>query len=58
MIVKGEALMSHLFIVASLRPILKVSIVKKRRQRMDFTEKLRLREKAIEDLYFAEVDKS
>ncbi|EKM31005.1 hypothetical protein VCHENC02_3308, partial [Vibrio harveyi] len=24
---------------------------------MDFTEKLRLREKAIEDLYFAEVDK-
>ncbi|ARR43888.1 hypothetical protein CAY59_05725 [Vibrio campbellii] len=24
---------------------------------MDFTEKLRLREKAIEDLYFAEVDR-
>ncbi|OPH51002.1 hypothetical protein B4U81_16925 [Vibrio campbellii] len=30
---------------------------KVRLQHMDFTEKLRLREKAIEDLYFAEVDR-
>ncbi|APX05544.1 hypothetical protein D0784_11385 [Vibrio campbellii] len=36
---------------------LKCARSKVRLQHMDFTEKLRLREKAIEDLYFAEVDR-